>query len=232
MNSIFTDVERAFLCDYFGQERPKSLLDLDTYDSSNDGGISLRNESNYSGVNLANGVARLALSRLDVLGRGWDWGKSISRDWDVAASVALDKDLKSSRNIDLFPLYLFGVDWGGDTDFERFPEYYYLTWFPEFDRYVVTASVSNKNTYGVSDFAIGWDSASNKRIDLCHQIINTYWEDVHKPFNGDGWGKVLSTGLIPEQLALDWKDEIWLSNISHFRPIPQKPTPADDQHAF
>ncbi|MBU3667612.1 MAG: hypothetical protein FGM53_03620 [Rhodocyclaceae bacterium] len=206
MNSMYTDVEHAFLCDYFGVERPRSLINIDTYDQSAGDGVALLNESSYPGVNLASGVARLALSRLEVLGRGW---VEENRSAHELTSGFVRDGYDGLYDIDLYPLYLFGVDWAIPSDYDHFPEYYYLTWFPEFDRYVVTASVSSKERYGVSDFAIGWNSASNKRIDLCHHIIGTYWEDVHKPFNGYGWGKVLSSGLVPEHLASEWRSELW-----------------------
>lgn len=208
MNSIYTDVERAFLHDYFGSERPRSLLQIDIYDESEGNGIRLHNDSNYPGVNLANAVARLALSRLEILGQGWGDGHGSNQGRSV---TSFRDGYDGFCDIDLYPLYLFGVDWALPTDLDCFPEYYYLTWFPEFDRYVVTASVNTKETYGVSDFAIGWDSASNKRIELCQDVIRSYWDDVHKPFNGFGWGSVISTGLVPEHLAQEWKLATWPS---------------------
>ena len=214
MNSIYTDVERAFLHDYFGSERPRSLINIDIYDDQRDGGVTLRDESNYPGVNLANAVARLALSRLEFLGRGWNSHESLP----YLLSKGHTRDgYEGQYDIDLYPLYLFGVNWSLPPDSTILQEYYYLTWFPEFDRYVVTASVNNKDTYGVSDFAIGWDSASNKRIELCREIILRYWDDVHKPFNGFGWNEVTTTGLVPEDLALDWRAETWPVLISEAR---------------
>lgn len=218
MESIYTDVERSFLHDYFGLERPRALWNVDVYDESNGDGVTLRDESNYPGVNLANGVARLALSRLEFLGRGWNNHDSLP--YLLSKGCARD-GFEGYYDIDLYPLYLFGVNWSLPPDSTALPEYYYLTWFPEFDRYVVTASVNNKATYGVSDFAIGWDTASNKRIELCHEIIRTYWEDVHKPFNGFGWSEITSNGLISEDLAVDWRNETWpiLISEARFRPV-------------
>lgn len=209
MSSIYTDVERSFLYEYFGMERPPSLSEIDLYKEPSDGGIHLLNESNYPGVNLANAVARLALGQLEVLGMGWT--NPLGQNMAKANGRATDGERSNgvARKADLYPLYLFGVNWGLAPNQIKTPEYYYLTWFPEFDRYVVTASVMDDDVYGVADFAIGWDSASNKRIDLTHDIISNYWLDVHKPFNSLGWNQVLSSGLIPETLALDWKDEIW-----------------------
>lgn len=229
MLSIYTDVERAILYDYFGRDRPKSIANVDAYDSES-GGVCLKNESNYAGVNLANGVARLALSRINVLGKGW--GKSNSHDghYGRVAERNTVNVYSVKRDIDLYPLYLFGVDWAIPSDYDSFPEYYYLTWFPEFERYVVTVSVTNKDVYGVCDFAIGWDSASNKRIDLCHDIIKAYWEDVHKPFNSCGWGKVLSTGLVTDQLATEWKSQLWLPSSRSYLADLSDPTLSGGVH--
>lgn len=228
MNSIYTDVERAFLYDYFRIDRPRSLLNIDSYDESGGDGVALRDESNYPGVNLASGVARLALSRLEILGRGW--GNQNSLPYLLSNGRHRD-GFEGHYDIDLFPLYLFGVNWSLPPHSTTLLEYYYLTWFPEFDRYVVTASVNNKDTYGVSDFAIGWDSASNKRIELCREIIRTYWEDVHKPFNGFGWNEVTSTGLVPEDLAIQWKSETWSPIIPVHSYNPARPRGVGQAHA-
>lgn len=202
MDSIYTPTERAFLYDYFCLERPVDLRGVDIYEPTS--GISLDPEHNEEVV-LKNAVARLALKR--VQDRLPAWSTVDSKGEFIEARSYYESE---DREIELMPQHLFTINWADGGPGFSWPESYHLIWFPEFDRYVVTASQDSTDSYGVEDIAVGFGPFSEDWYQVAHDILFDYWDQEHRPFREEeGWVEVLESGFVPEHMATAWRDEVW-----------------------
>lgn len=202
MNNVYTTTERAFLHDYFCLQRPDELRNVDVYEPAD--GIFLDRSDNGEDIELKNAVARLALKR--VQDRLPAWSTLDSKGTFIEPRRYFDSD---DREIELMPQHLFTINWADSGPGFSWPESYHLVWFPEFDRYVVTASQDSTDAWGAEDLAVGFGPFSEDWIQVAHDILFDYWDQEHKPYVEEGWIEVLDAGFIPEHIAITWRDEVW-----------------------
>ena len=205
LNDCYTDTERAFLSDYFGIRRPDHLKVLDIYEPVCKGVYVHRGEYS-SEYDIPNAVARLCLARIQDCLPAW---AGVNSDGEFV--VARNYSRAEVAMVNFHPQHLFTINWADSGPGFSWPEAYYLVWLPVFERYVVTASQDSPDCYGFEDIAIGWQFFDEDRVGLAREIIQANWGAVHKPNNEDGWAYLFGTGLISEDEANSWREEIWPS---------------------
>ena len=205
LNDCYTDTERAFLSDYFGIRRPDHLNDLDIYEPVCKGVYVHRGEYS-SEYDIPNAVARLCLARIQDCLPAW---AGVNSDGEFV--VARNYSRAEVAMVNFHPQHLFTINWADSGPGFSWPEAYYLVWLPVFERYVVTASQDSPDCYGFEDIAIGWQFFDEDRVGLAREIIQANWGAVHKPNNEDGWAYLFGTGLVSEDEANSWREEIWPS---------------------
>lgn len=203
LNDCYTDTERAFLCDYFGIKRPESLVEVDVYQPVSKG-VYVKSGQYSSEYDVPNAVARLALARIQDSLPAWagvnDKGEYFSSRQYTRSEVAM---------VNYHPQHLFTINWADSGPGFSWPEAYYLVWLPVFERYVITASQDSPDCYGFEDVAIGWQFFDEDRVELAKDIILANWGSVHKPNYEEGWAYLFGTGLVSEDEANSWREEIW-----------------------
>lgn len=203
LQDCYTDIERAFLCDYFGIKRPEHLVGVDVYQPVRQG-VYVKPGQYSSEYDLANAVARLALARIQDELPAWagvnDQGGYFSARTYTRSELAA---------VSFHPQHLFTINWADSGPGFSWPEAYYLVWLPVFERYVVTASQDSPDCYGFEDIAIGWQFFDDDRVGVARDIILANWGSVHKPNNEDGWAYLFASGVVSESEAEEWREEIW-----------------------
>lgn len=203
LQDCYTDIERAFLCDYFGIKRPEHLVGVDVYQPVRQG-VYVKPGQYSSEYDLANAVARLALARIQDELPAWagvnDQGGYFSARTYTRSELAA---------VSFHPQHLFTINWADSGPGFSWPEAYYLVWLPVFERYVVTASQDSPDCYGFEDIAIGWQFFDDDRVGVARDIILANWGSVHKPNNEDGWAYLFASGVVSESEAEAWREEIW-----------------------
>jgi hypothetical protein len=162
--------------------------------------------NDYNEWTLSNFVARLALSGIQDRLPQW---AVIHPDGTV--DLNRGKFHEAVRKLSLWPQLLFEIDWGGAPGFSN-PEAYYLTYFPIFDRFVVTASGDGPEGFsGYPDQAIGWIMRDTAIVTGVRGIMLEFWRDVYDyAGNPDyAWESIFKTGLVDAATALEWRREIW-----------------------
>jgi hypothetical protein len=96
------------------------------------------------------------------------------------------------------------------------PESYHLTHIFGYDRWVVTMSQDSTDVWGYTDLAIGWFGVHEEKREGVRRVISDWWRA-----QGDGseqarWTAVWKEGLVSEEEANDWADEVW----NPLRPCP------------
>ena len=203
LQDCYTDIERAFLCDYFGIKRPEYLVGVDVYQPVRQG-VYVKPGQYSSEYDLANAVARLALARIQDELPAWagvnEQGEYFSARTYTRSELAA---------VSFHPQHLFTINWADSGPGFSWPEAYYLVWLPVFERYVVTASQDSPDCYGFEDIAIGWQFFDDDRVGVARDIILANWGSVHKPNNEDGWAYLFASGVVSESEAEEWREEIW-----------------------
>ena len=203
LQDCYTDIERAFLCDYFGIKRPEHLVGVDVYQPVRQG-VYVKPGQYSSEYDLANAVARLALARIQDELPAWagvnEQGEYFSARTYTRSELAA---------VSFHPQHLFTINWADSGPGFSWPEAYYLVWLPVFERYVVTASQDSPDCYGFEDIAIGWQFFDDDRVGVARDIILANWGSVLKPNNEDGWAYLFASGVVSESEAEEWREEIW-----------------------
>jgi hypothetical protein len=212
---LYHPVEEAFLCDFFGITRPEHLKDVDIYDSRL--GVHLEHQELGKKLELSNAVARLGLSQVQERLPNW----CMFSDEGVEV-IGRTVENPVARGLDFIPQHLFTINWADSGPGISWPEAYHLIWFPQFDRYVVTASNDTTDAWGVTDRAVGHCPGSADRIQAAHKIVTKYWRDECGPEDTDGWAYLFDSGIIDESDAYDWRNEVFQAK---YQDPPEDPEP-------
>jgi len=89
------------------------------------------------------------------------------------------------------------------------PEAYHLTWLPEFDRYVVTASADSTDAWGYEDRAIGHFGQKGDRMRQAREIITAFWRMQFHQWEQAHWAYLLDTGAVDSEEAHAWAKDVW-----------------------
>ena len=193
MNSLYSDIETALLCDYFNIKRPIHLTLKDMF-SGSDESYHLQTLE-LPEIELANAVGRIALNGHSMMDGHQNNPNSFRR--------------MNGEHEALIPRHLFSIRWPGDCGEEDWIESYFMTFFPDFDRYVVTACQSPNSTLDFEEVAIGWRSTGCPRLKIAEDIVTNSWRELHSMIINSAWHTVERSGLISEDEACMWRNHVW-----------------------
>ena len=200
MKDIFDPVELAFLADWFDVERPQGAtdIDLDKYMDREAVGIIYPRKIGYAGYDhINNAVARLCLN--PVQGKLPQWSAT-----NPAGEQIFGRHYEEPihRSVQWLPHLLLEINWADSGPGYSWPESWFVTTLPVFDRCVVTASVDSSDCWGVTDIALGHFAPVENTVDASLRIIEEYWRRDYghrdEPFEC-----ILETGMISTHMA--WK---------------------------
>lgn len=193
MKSVYTDTENALLCDYFNVPRPPRLRGLSVYNET--GGAYSFEDDDIPELELANAVARIALNGHE------------HKNGDAAPAAKTFRIL--GKHEVLIPRHLFTIRWVDQYLDLAWSESYYMTFFPGFERYVVSASHIPQELFDVGEVAIGWRNSGVPRMRIAEDIVTCGWADFHRHIFSKSWQSVEATGLITEDQAWTWRNKVW-----------------------
>lgn len=105
------------------------------------------------------------------------------------------------------PVLLFTLNWADSGPGLSWPESYYVTFVPQLDIRIVTASCDNDELWGCTDLAIGWCKPIGRADWGTKKIITAWWR------RGCGelmpWQGVWAPGLIAQARAERWRREVF-----------------------
>jgi hypothetical protein len=207
--------EHAILAEYFDLKKklPKEAKGLDPdeifpadadWDES-ENGIACRPGSRGETCGyeaIRNAVARIALAPIRTSLPVWGTYK----DGQIIHTRQQDQkgDLPT-RGYRSDPVLALSINWATSGPGYSWPESYYVSWIPYYDRYVVTASVDSELDEGYLDFAIGWlpDKATVEK-DLKAVILGR-WCNLSESVRA--WQECWDEGIVEDPWA--WRSEFW-----------------------
>jgi len=210
--------EIAILRAYFGlKQRPEDLSLAELYEVPSDeaagadldaprvGPIRLRHlEATEQVSELNEAVARICLAEVQDRLPQW-WSSSEER------GVVIGRARFAAPERTFTPLHperLLCINWADSGPGFSWPEDYYVTLLPGFGRYVLTASADSPDTYGVTDFALGWFRASEDRIAGSKRLLVRWWRETAR-HDGGPWAYLFNEGLIDVKEAYRMRKRVW-----------------------
>ena len=217
---LYHPIEHAYICDWLGRPRPAGTEDInleadygneqEDEDEDEAGPAVIYPRSGIYGWDseigdgVTNAVARLVLSNIQR--RLPQWGYV-----DKEGNVLLNREYEKLRGgpISLMPRYLFTINWADSGPGFSWPEAYYATYMPFYEVYVVTSSNDGPDAYGYADLAMGHFSPEEPILASAHRIITENWQRQHKEYDHEEWAYLFGTGLVDEETAYAWREEVW-----------------------
>lgn len=113
-----------------------------------------------------------------------------------------------SRQVQLLPQHLFSINWASSGPGFEWPEAYYVTYVPQLDMRIVTASQDSNDIWGVTDLAIGKCRAVRTPGWGTKKIITSWWKRARgaEPMP---WERLDQAGLITEERTWKWRKDVW-----------------------
>lgn len=222
LSQIFKPVEHAVLARVL---RCKNLLpdwaghiDLSEFPKTDwneaKDGIAPTKPIQENSLALGNAAARIALATIqDKLPQ---WG-SFTPGYGITLSRTLR--LYPVRRVNSQPLHLFSINWAESGPGFSWPEAYYVTWIPYYDRFVVTASADSKDFFGFEDILLGSFAGSpEKGADLraIRESIIAFWIKHHND-GYEAWEGLIRVGAIKNTTVHAWKSKVWNKR----NPVPE-----------
>ena len=205
---FFHPVEHHILSEYFGVEPPECACSRDIdqqLQTFNDKFVSLVSEESSKPTSNDNAVARLLLQGVQGRLPQWATVNLTTGDINFARNVSEQKD----NCVSLLPQYLFGINWADTAPGISWPEEYYVTFVPHYERYVVTRSQDSPDVYGYCDLPIDHFDKDLPLVEGVKSVIFADWQE-QRGNDQSRWVESWSTGS-PIGLAEPdrWADEVW-----------------------
>lgn len=163
---------------------------------------------------------------------GWEWGAEYAvaaialepinqrlAHWCVkyqhqdgsAELVEGRTDYKSGEDkiVSLAPLHLFSINWADTAPGIDWPEQYYLTWIPLFDRFLVTASVDTTDVHPYCDRALGHFSKQVNPETQALEFVGNEWKRQTEEGAQDRWEYLTSWDRCSVEDIEALADSIW-----------------------
>lgn len=153
---------------------------------------------------LANAVARICLNAIQA--RLPDW-TGVTRDGRLVSERTREPPRLAS--VVLLPRLLLAVNWADSGPGFSWPESYHATFLPRFRRYIVTASVDCVETWGATDFAIGFVRQREELLRGCGREIRRWWRYQRQLGDQPPWAYLLDPGIVGEDTAHAWRSRTW-----------------------
>jgi len=202
LQALFSPTERAILFDYFEIARPKALAEIDIHEQPSYGGLWVNKVLADTGRGVEAVVAQIALSKIQ---------NSLPQCGIVHnGDVTLTRHpfVSSLQTAFLFPQHLFTINWADSGPGMSWPEAYHVTYFPGFERQVVTASMDSPDMWGVTEMAIGSFTVDTPLQDGCCGVLCDWWGG-QRNMEQAKWAYVWDEGLIKNRIANEWADSVW-----------------------
>jgi hypothetical protein len=153
---------------------------------------------------LSHAVARICLS--SVQDRLPQWGYCIKDDQVVVTRHSFPGPDRTFTPLN--PQRVLCINWADSGPGFSWPEDYFVTLLPGFNRYVVTASSDSTDSYGVLDFAIGWFRSSVDRLVGSRRVLTRWWR-LARGCEGSPWAYLFNEGLIGQEDAYRMRQAVW-----------------------
>jgi hypothetical protein len=113
------------------------------------------------------------------------------------------------------PQLLFGINWASTAPGLDWPEDYYVTYVPGFEKVIFTASRDGPDAWGCEDNAIGLSDAK-RPLHSARKVVTDYWRDQAER-GLECWERCIKEGLVKDRVATARADAVWPRTVRRRR---------------
>jgi len=150
-------------------------------------------------------VAQILLEPIQELLPSWNY---INDDCVEIATRKVFKRFVESR-LKFNPHLILLINWADSGPGFSWPEAYYITYLPGFNKYIVTASRDSEDLCGCTDNAIGIFDGDLDKTEVAKKALIKHWRIAKRQGVDDGWQAVWERGLVNNKVAFSWAKEVW-----------------------
>ena len=202
---LFTPDEHAILAEWFRVKSPVSAQEIVVDEAISRLGFN-KEPSHYRPIDAA--VAFIVPERVEQRLPQW---AAVRDDELILAREYRDDSNIPNRKVLLQPRHLFTINWADSGPGFSWPVAYYVTWLPDYDRYVVTASADSPDAFGYCDFALGAFDINTPTKEGARKVVCADWSDQNTQWGQQRWAYLFFTELISKQEAEAWAELVWPS---------------------
>lgn len=109
----------------------------------------------------------------------------------------------------LTPRLVCCINWADSAPGYSWPESYYVTYIPGFEKFIVTASRDGADGFGCADHALGSGAVTEGELLVAKRVIQDHWQHHVNEWSQERWVYLFDEGLIDSATASAWADEVW-----------------------
>ena len=194
---LVPDEELSILEAYFAQEEVSELESI--YD---DFGVP---EGSEEASRCSIAVAQILLHNIQEELPSWGCTKNDG----TTVLGRLPHQRHQDARLNFNPKHLLTVNWADSGPGFSWPEAYYITYLPKFNKHIVTASRDGEDAFGCTDHAIGFADGSLNILDAAKEVIISNWLWQRESWDQGRWAYLFDEGLIDGDKANEWASEVW-----------------------
>lgn len=172
-------------------------------------------ESIYQDLDIPHGyseVSRISIAVAQILLHNIqdtlpNWG--YTKDDDTVVLGRLPHQRHKDARLNFNPKHVVTINWADSGPGFSWPEAYYITYLPSFNKYIVTASRDSEDAYGCTDHAIGVADGNLGEIKAAKEVIIKNWHEQFDSYDQSRWAYLFNEGLIDTAISNQWADEVW-----------------------
>jgi hypothetical protein len=137
------------------------------------------------------------------------WG-SPGEDGQYQYTRGDDEDAETQKRRRLLSITLLRINWARSAPGFDWPEEYRVTWLPTQEEWIVTLSRDTTEPFGFMDIALGhFRGKRDKLVKKAGPFLVGHWRTLMR-LEQPCWVEVLKPGLVGNDLALSWREEVWV----------------------
>ena len=128
---------------------------------------------------------------------------------------------KGAASLAFIPQHLFTLNRADSGPGISWPESYWAVHVPIHERIVVVASRDGDEPWGCADHAIGHFPVGRSIVPTSGKILQANWRAQIDHHEQGAWAYVWDTGLVEEEKAKAWREQVWGRGVIPPAPLPR-----------
>lgn len=216
VRSVFHPVEHYYFQSYFGRKPviPMGYSDEELFENYyvNKGLASppflLLTEGLWGQpLEIENAVARLVLEGIE--SRLPNFVVMDTKTWSRQTSRPTPPKQASERSVVSLPTFLFEINWATSGPGFDWRECYYVTFLPEYEVHIVTASQDSPDALGFCDLSIGYFKKSKDPVGDAVQVVRDWWLEKVADYDATEYESLCGLGAASAAQVTEITSEVW-----------------------
>jgi hypothetical protein len=156
---------------------------------------------------IENAVARLVLEGIE--NRLPTFAVMDTKTWSLQTSRPSPSKQASERPVVSLPTFLFEINWATSGPGFDWRETYHVTFLPEYEVHIVTASQDSPDALGFCDLSIGYFEKSEDPVSDAVQVVRDWWLEKVAEYDAIEYESLCGLGAASAAQVAKITGEVW-----------------------